>query len=103
MRIRSRNRRRRGARLVGFALVYSLLILYGILIGGLDVFRYQQVALLAREGARRASVHGARYAKETGLPAAMESDLREQVIRPRVIVLVLSLLKSSIDLKNKIT
>jgi hypothetical protein len=38
-------------------------LLYAIMIGGLMVFKNQEVAYIARETARYASVHGAQYAK----------------------------------------
>lgn len=41
------------------ALPVAFLLILGTCVIGLGVFRYQQVASLAREGARYASVHGA--------------------------------------------
>jgi len=51
------------------AIVYPLtfLLLLGILVGAIAVFRYQEVASLARQGARYASTHGAQFRKDTGL------------------------------------
>jgi Flp pilus assembly protein TadG len=59
---------RRGTSLVEAAIVYpvALLLTIGVIVAGLGVFRYQQVASLAREGARYASVHGTQYATDTG-------------------------------------
>src|SRR5262245_31479224 len=75
-----RCRPRRAAGLVEFAVICpaALLILFGLVVGGLGVFRYQQVAHLAREGARYASTHGGRYqqeglAQQTGVPAVTTS------------------------------
>ncbi len=78
-----RCRRRRGATAVEFAVVAPvvLLFVFGLIVGGLGVFRYQEVAHLAREGARYASTHGGIYqhdgiAQLTGVPAiASSSDL----------------------------
>lgn len=66
MRLR-RSQRRRGATLVESAIVYpaTFLLLVGMLVGALGIFRYQQVAALARETARYASVHGAEYGRVT--------------------------------------
>ena len=52
--------RRRGAAAVEFAAVAPVLILllFGTVVGGLGIFRYHQVATLAREAARYASVRG---------------------------------------------
>jgi Flp pilus assembly protein TadG len=48
------------------ALVYPVLFLLilGLVIGGMGVHRYQQVAHVAREAARFASVHGGQYMQE---------------------------------------
>jgi Flp pilus assembly protein TadG len=70
---------RRGATLVEFAIVAPVLflLLFGLLIGGGGVFRYQQVAYLAREASRFASLHGAAYHAETGNPAATQADITQ--------------------------
>jgi Flp pilus assembly protein TadG len=78
---------RRGTTVVECAMVYpvTFLLLFGLIIGGLGVFRYQQVASLAREGARYASVHGAKYAQSTGRPAATPLTVYQQAILPRAV------------------
>jgi Flp pilus assembly protein TadG len=63
------------------------LLLLGLLVGGLGVFRYQEVASLAREGARYASVHGATYESTTGRPAATGVDVFNNAISPRAVIL----------------
>jgi hypothetical protein len=45
----------------------SFFLLFALLIGGMGIFRYQQVAHLARECARFASTHGGQYAKENSV------------------------------------
>jgi Flp pilus assembly protein TadG len=72
---------RRGAAAVEAAVVYPvlMLLLFGLIVGGLGVFRYQQVALLAREGARAASVRGSRWEKETAQPSPTQRQLSDQV------------------------
>jgi Flp pilus assembly protein TadG len=42
----------------------TMFLLFGLIVGGLGVFRYQQVASLAREASRYAAVHGTDYATE---------------------------------------
>jgi len=78
---RSRHRCRRGAVTVESAIVYSvaMLLIFGLLVGGMGMFRYQSVAHLAREGARFASTHGGKYQQDgypqkTGVPAISNSD-----------------------------
>lgn len=83
-----RSARRRGATLVEFAAVCSVtfLLIFGLLIGGLGVYRYQEVAHLAREGARYATTHGGKYQQDgwpqkTGVPAVGKSaDLRDYLL-----------------------
>jgi Flp pilus assembly protein TadG len=81
---RSRSPRRRGAVAVEAAVVYPLLflLLFGLIVGGLGVFRYQQVAFQAREAARWACVRGSSYRKETGQSSPTAADIREQVVLP---------------------
>jgi Flp pilus assembly protein TadG len=62
----TRQVRRRGATLVECAIVLpvTFFLILGLIIGGMGVFRYQEVAALAREGARWASVHGGQCVRE---------------------------------------
>jgi Flp pilus assembly protein TadG len=75
-------RRRTGAILVenGFVLIITILMSLGLVVVGLGVSRYQQVAALAREAARWASVHGGQFAQDTGQSAATPSSVKSQVI-----------------------
>lgn len=59
------------------------LILLGMIIGAIGILHYQQVAMLAREGARWASVHGGQYADDTGQPAATQATVLSQAVLPR--------------------
>jgi Flp pilus assembly protein TadG len=102
---------RPAAALVEFAVVAPLtfLLLLGLLVGGTGIFRYQEVAFLAREASRWACVHGAQYAKDTGKQAARPDDgqwsggsgqcslLYNNVIRPRATALDLSKLTYSVS------
>ncbi len=78
---------RRGATLVESAFVLSVLffLLLAVVVGGYGVLRYQQLALLAREGARYAAVHGGQYAQETGNPAATAADVYKNAILPAAV------------------
>ncbi len=74
---------------VGFVATESILVLpvlsaliFGTVIGGYGIFRYQQIAMLAREGARYASVHGGLYQQETGNAAATPQDVYNNAILP---------------------
>jgi Flp pilus assembly protein TadG len=76
--------RRRGAVILESAVVYPVLflLLFGLIVGGLGVFRFQQVAWHAREAARYACVHGARWAKDTGKPCPTAAQIRQDVVVP---------------------
>lgn len=89
---RAKKSRRRGALILECALVYPItfLLVFGVIIGGLGVFRYQEVSFLAREATRYASVHGAMYQQNTGKPAAKPSDVYNNAILPKVVALELS-------------
>src|SRR5437764_15275737 len=78
---------RRGVTTAECGVVYSitLLLIMGTIIEGLGVFRYQQLATLAREGARWASVRGATYQQETGQNAPTSQNVRDNVITPMMV------------------
>jgi Flp pilus assembly protein TadG len=60
------NRRRRGATVVECAIIFptTFLLILGLIVGGLAIFRYQETAALARAGARYASTHGNQYRRD---------------------------------------
>ena len=73
----------------GFAAAESVVVLPTLIflilatvVGGYGIFRYQQIAMLAREGARYASVHGGQYQQETGNAAATPQDVYNNAIVP---------------------
>ncbi len=72
---------RRGTTALECALVSPLviLLLMGMLLMGLGVFRYQQLQSLARDGARYASVHGPQYASENNTSQASTSTVLSYV------------------------
>jgi hypothetical protein len=73
--------------MVEAALVLSiaLLLTLGVIIVGLGVYRYQQVASLARQAARYASVHGGQFALDTGLAMATSTSVYSNIIQPGAI------------------
>jgi Flp pilus assembly protein TadG len=82
--LRRAPRPRRGALAAEAAIVYPVMIflLLLLIVGGMGVFRYQQVACLAREAARWASVRGADYQKDTGKAAPTQDQIRQQAALP---------------------
>lgn len=84
--------RRPGAVILECAIVYPItfMLVLGLIIGGMGIFRYQEVASLAREGSRYAAVHGTQYALDMGKAAATAQDVYNQGILPKVVSLDLS-------------
>jgi Flp pilus assembly protein TadG len=80
---------RRGATTVELAITcpIAFFMIFATIVGGLGVFRYQQVASLAREGARWACVHGTKYEEDTGNPAATAQDVFTNAIQPMAVAL----------------
>jgi Flp pilus assembly protein TadG len=76
-----------GTTAVEFAVTAPIVffVILGTMIGAQGTFRYQQVAALAREGARWASVHGGLYEQETGQPAATAGDVFTSAIEPKLV------------------
>lgn len=76
-----------GAASLEFALVAPVvfLLLLGLIVGSFGVYRYLQVAALAREASRWAAVHGADYAQENAQPSPSAQEIFERVIVPRAI------------------
>jgi Flp pilus assembly protein TadG len=96
---RASDRRRRGANLVETAVVMPLLLMLilGTSIVGLGIFQYQQVATLAREGARYASVHGTQYVAVTGNSAMTAANIYTNAILPMAVGLNTSNLSYTIQ------
>ena len=68
---------------MAFVLPVLIFIVIGLCVAQLGSFRYHQVASLAHESARWASVHGKEYARRTNQPIADRDSVFENVIRPR--------------------
>jgi Flp pilus assembly protein TadG len=98
MRLPCQRLRRRGASTVEFAVTcpIAIFLIFATITGALGAFRYQQVASLAREGARWASVNGSEHARETGNPAATPEDVFNTAILPCSVALDQSKLSYSV-------
>jgi Flp pilus assembly protein TadG len=70
--------------MVETALVLPALFMFllGTITIGIGIYYYEQVAALAREGARYASVHGSIYAFETGHSAATWDTIKSNAVLP---------------------
>jgi Flp pilus assembly protein TadG len=84
---------RPGATLVEVAIILpvTFLLIAALVVGVLGVFRYQEVASLARAAGRYASTHGAPYRKDAGLPqgaaADWQADIDANSIQPALVLL----------------
>lgn len=90
--------RRRAVTMVECALIYpvTLLLVLGLIVGAAGIFRYQELASLARRAARYASVHGSQYAHDTGNPAATPTDIYNNAIAPNAAAMDMSQLSYSV-------
>lgn len=61
------------------ALPIALFLFIALVVGASGVFRYQEVATLAREGARYASTHGYQYRKDAGLSMGTAEVWRQDI------------------------
>ena len=98
-------RNRKGATAVEMAIVLPLFMLMsiGLCVAELAAFRYHQVASLAHESARWASVHGSNYARRAKKPIATTNDILKNVIEPRAIGLDLSRLTAVLEWNEDLT
>lgn len=89
---------RTGATVVESAVVYPLVFLFtvGFIVGTMGIFRYQEVATLAREACRYASVHGADYAKDNNMTVPSPTDIHNEAVLPRVVGLDPAQIKTTI-------
>src|SRR5262245_46773035 len=96
--MRLRRLPRPAATLVECAIIYPItfLILIGLLVGSMGMFRYQEMASLSREAARYASVHGTDYARDTGTTAPTPEQIYQAVVVPQAVNLDLERLSYSI-------
>jgi len=74
--------KRAGAHAVESAIILpiTLFLLIGLVVGAIGVFSYQEVACLAREGARYASTHGAQWRTDAGLLPGTSTDWTNDII-----------------------
>jgi Flp pilus assembly protein TadG len=96
--MRLKHSKRAGVTVVESAVVYPIvfLLVVGLIVGSWGVFRYQELASLARRAARWASVHGTQYAFDTKNPAATPQDIYNNAIAPYAIGFDPSLLTYSV-------
>jgi Flp pilus assembly protein TadG len=88
---------------MAFVLPIYFFLLFGILLGGILIFNYQQVAWLSREASRRTSVRGNLYAAETSKPSPTEAEILQHVVLPLAAAMDLSKLTVEVFLVDSTT
>jgi Flp pilus assembly protein TadG len=75
------HRRRQAAVTLEFAIVYPVLflLLLFLVVGGIGVFQYQQVASLTSAAVRWASTHGGQYAQDQGVSVTTPEDVYQAI------------------------
>ncbi|MFN4260921.1 MAG: TadE/TadG family type IV pilus assembly protein [Gemmataceae bacterium] len=79
-----------------FMLPVALFFIIATFVGAMGVFRYQQVAHLAREGARWAAVRGTQYQFAMMAPEITPQDVYANAIQPHMVALDPDLLSYSV-------
>ncbi len=76
--------RRRGVLALEAAIVYPVMfiLLFGLIVGGIGVAQYQQVACQAREASRYASVKGTSWAAATGKTSPTAAQIASAAVLP---------------------
>jgi Flp pilus assembly protein TadG len=99
-------RRRPGAHLVesAFVLSITLLLLLGLVVCAMGVYRYQSVAYLAREAARYAAAHAGQYQQENAtaisqgtLPDVTSDYITQNIVKARAVNLDTSALNVTVN------
>jgi len=101
----TRRYRRRGAVAVEAAVVYPVLflLLLGVIVGGMGVFRYELVACMACEGSRYAAVRGGDWQRESGQPAPTATQITSDVIVPMAVSMDPANLTVRVECVNGVT
>lgn len=79
-----------------FVLPVVILLILGTIVIGLGVSRYHQIAYLAREGSRWASVHGPTYQSEQKVSAPTASSVVAAAVTPKMSGLAANRLTSTL-------
>ncbi len=77
-------RGRKASATLEFAVVFPVLLflLLALIVGGMGVFHYQQVAALAQEACRYSCVRGAEFQKDSNQPSPTQEQVLQQSISP---------------------
>lgn len=103
--MRRRTQKRSGAVAAESAVVFSVtfMLFLGLIVGGIGVFRYQQVACQAREAARWACVHGSGWQFDKGQPPSTKQQILENAVLPYASGMDPAKLSLDVQWINKVT
>jgi Flp pilus assembly protein TadG len=74
-----------------------VLLLLALIVGGMAVFHYQQVAFLAQEATRWACVRGEDYQEDTNQASPTEQQILQTAVLPRAVAMDPSQLKLQVQ------
>ena len=74
-----------------FILPLTFFLLFSLIVGSMGVFRYQETAMLAREGARYASTHGYQFRKDQGMAMGTANEWSQDIYTNGVAPLMVAL------------
>jgi Flp pilus assembly protein TadG len=96
---------RKGAVLVESAFVYPLLflMLFGLIVGGMGIYRYQAVACMAREAVRYASVRGSDWQVTTNQKSPTQEQIAQTVVAPLAVAMDTTQLTTTVELINGVS
>src|SRR5262245_50948102 len=80
-----------------FVLPLTFFLLFSLIVGSMGVFRYQETAMLAREGARYASTHGYQFRKDQGLSMGTKEDWYQDIYANGIAPLMVALDSSRVS------
>ncbi len=97
--------RRRGAVTLEAAIVYPALfaLLFGLIVGGLGVYRYQMVACMARAAARYAAVRGSDYQLATNQASPTQQEIAQTTVVPLAAAMDTTQLSTTVELIDGVT
>jgi Flp pilus assembly protein TadG len=89
MLLRTAQKPRRGTHAVEAAFVYpvTFMLMIGILVCGMGIFRYQEISHWSHQAARWAACHGGQYAFENNQPLTTSSVVYTTAIQPYTVAL----------------
>ena len=84
-------------------IVLPVICLVMLIVGGMGVFRYQQVACLAREAARYASVRGTQYQQTTDKTPPTQDEIVQAAVTPMAVGMDLAKISVQIEWIDGVT